>query len=299
MCHILKNNPNWSFAGTENRTRLFFMEGQYVEHCAYLYCYRQLLCSLLHFCVFNRNLYYEELFFQRAGLIRKLQNCQQRVKELQKNSKITDDKVINYLSEKNMKEQLLEFIKMQMTNCERTPHGRRYTPKQKNNCLAMYKHGPKGYRFWEQWCILPDERTLGRYSADMLFKSGVDPNVMEAIKNAVKNWPKKYKYCVIIWDEVSLKEHLDYCHSQDFIEGFVDMGEIRKPDFATHCLTFMVRGIGSSFKQTVGFFYTNGLKSFELVELVKLMIKAVLETGTLSYISFNPFSKYFIELKLS
>lgn len=124
----------------------------------------------------------------------------------------------------------------------------------------MYKHGPKSYRFKETWMALPVRKTLGRHSAKLLFKSGVDPKVFEAIKKTVKDWPENNKHCTISWDEVSLTEHFDYCQTRDVIEGF----------------TYMVRGINVSFKQPTGYFYTNGLKAFELVELIKLMIGAVL-----------------------
>lgn len=103
--------------------------------------------------------------------------------------------------------------------------------------------------------------------------------MLDAIKNAVKDWPERNKYCSISWDEVSLKEHLDYCTTQDNIEGFVELASPRKPIFATHALTFMIRGINVLFKQSAAYFYTHGLCSFELVELVKLMIEALSTTG--------------------
>lgn len=168
---------------------------------------------------------------------------------------------------------------MQITNCDRPKQGRRYSNEQKNICLAMYKHGPRNYRFMEPWWILPSKSTVGLHSAKIMFKSGVNPNLIEAIKSAVKDWSEEDKYCVLSWDEVSLQENLEYCHSQDLIEGFVELAETRQPTFATHALTFMVRGIKVAYKQAIGYFYTKDIKSFELVQLVKLIIEAVLSTG--------------------
>lgn len=208
-----------------------------------------------------------------------------RVKDLQqkvKRNKINDTAVLNYLRKK-FNEQLLEFFKMQLTNCQRPKHGRRYTPEQKSLCLVLYKQGPKSYRFKETWCVLPTKRTLGRYSANLILKSGVDDKMFDAVKNVVKDWPKKDQICSVMWDEVSIKQHLDYSQSQDKFEGFVEMNKQKKPIFATHALTFMVRGFEVPFKQSVGYFYTNGIFSFELVELVKLMIERVLGTGNSSF----------------
>lgn len=193
-------------------------------------------------------------------------------------NQFNDTNVINYLSKK-VDKQFLELVKMQLTNYGRPKHGRRYTKEQKSLCLAMYKYGPKSYRFKETWMILPVKQTLGRHSANLLFKSGVDSKVFDAIKKTVKDWSDCDKYCTISWDEVSLKEHLEYSHSRDVLEGFVETEKPTQPIFATHALTFMVRGIKMTFKQAIGYFYTNGLKSFELIELIKLMIGAIANTG--------------------
>lgn len=215
-----------------------------------------------------------KLLRQNRDLKKKLSSVQLKLKE----NKVDDKKVIEYLST-GLNEMQLEFIKMQITNRGRPKHGRRYTSKQKSMCLAMYKQGPKLYRFLETGFVLPTKKTLGRHSANVLFTAGVDFKVLKAVKNAVSDWPEEHKYCTILWDEVSLKEHLDYCSAQDIIEGFVQMSSSQIPKFATHALTFMVRGIKISFKQSIGFFYTNGLFAFELVELIKIMIGATITLG--------------------
>lgn len=204
-----------------------------------------------------------------------------RAKELQqkvKRNKINDTVVLNYLRTKFNK-QLFEFFTMQLTNCGRSKHGRRYTPEQKSLCLALYKQGPKSYRFKETWCALPTKRTLGRYSANLIFKSGVDDKIFDAVKHIVKDWPEKDKICSFLWDEVSIKQHIDYCQSQDKIEGFVEISKVKVPIFASHALTFMVRGFEVPFKQSMAYFYTNGLKAFELVELIRLMLEKIFTTG--------------------
>lgn len=188
---------------------------------------------------------------------------------------MNDSNVLTYLCSRFSNE-LCEFMKMQLQNCGRPKHGRRYTDEQKSLCLAMYRQGPKSYRFKEKWCTLPTRRTLGRYSAELVFKSGIDQNMFDALQNVVKDWPQEQKLCGLTWDEVSLKERLIYSQSQDRIEGFI---ESVTPKFATHSLTFMLRGLDVSYKQAVSYFYTNGLKSFEFVELVKMVTERVIAAG--------------------
>lgn len=221
--------------------------------------------------------------FQENKLLRHISSLKKRVAALTmqlKNNKMNDKTVINYLA-MILNDMQFEFVKMQITNRGRTMHGRRYSAKQKSMCLAFYKQSPKLYRFQRTAFVLPTKRTLGRHSANLLFKSGVDFQVLDAIKNSINDWPQSNKYCVISWDEVSLEQRLDYCHKRDFIEGFVELANSGQAKFATHSLNFMVRGINVSFKQSVGYFYTNGLFAFELVELVKLMIEATSTTGNI------------------
>lgn len=168
---------------------------------------------------------------------------------------------------------------MQLKNSKKKPNGRRYTSEQKALSLILYKNSPKNYRFMRKVFVLPSKRTLGRYSAQLLFQSGVDTKLFAHIAEKVKNLPESYKHCTLSWDEVSLKAHLDYNISKDEIDGFVDMLKLRRPSFATHALTFMIRGIQVPFKQSVAFFFTNGLKNFELAEIIELVTKEVFSTG--------------------
>ncbi|XP_037024116.1 uncharacterized protein LOC119066004 [Bradysia coprophila] len=120
-----------------------------------------------------------------------------RTKDLQakvKETKLSDKNVLSYLKSK-FNENLFEFFKMQLKNCGRSNHGRRYTDRQKSLCLAMYKKGPKSYRFNATWSCLPTKRTLGRYSAGLIFQSEVDTKALAAIKNIIADWPRKDKFC--------------------------------------------------------------------------------------------------------
>lgn len=216
-------------------------------------------------------------------LATKLRNSKNQVKRLQqkaKNSKLDDDKVLDYLrNTKNYSSAQLQFQKMQLRNAGRKPHGRRYFPKEKSLCLALYKCGPRSYRFQEDINVLPSLSTLGRHSANLMFRAGMSPKIFAFIKEKVKDFTKEDLFCIVSFDETALKARLDYNKTIDEIDGFVELLGIRKPVFATHALVFMVRGIKRPFKQPLTFFYTHGLKSYELAELVILVLEAVIATG--------------------
>ncbi|KAG4078421.1 hypothetical protein HA402_013132 [Bradysia odoriphaga] len=201
-----------------------------------------------------------------------------KAREKLKTTKLNRNNVFRYLRTVFCEEQLA-FFNMQLRNEGRRPAGRRYTAEEKSLALILYKHSPKNYRFMRKIFTLPDKRTLGRHSAQLMFRTGVNSKIFELIKEKADAMTENERCCATSWDEISLKPHLDYNIPRDEIDGFVDLATIRKPVFGTHSLTFMIRSIDSTWKQAVGYFITDGLKSFELVELIKLMTKAVLETG--------------------
>lgn len=197
-----------------------------------------------------------------------------KLKEL----KWTDENVIKYLGCKFNKPQL-QFTKMQLYNCGKRVHGRRYNSEQKNMTLAIMKQGPKNYASMRRMFIMPGVSTLGRHSAYLMFHCGIDSKLLDFIKRRVADLQEIDKYCILIWDEVALTPHIQYNAPRDIIDGFVELDNVRRPTFATHSLTFMVRGINTPYKQPIAFFYTDGLKAFELVELIKLTGGAAFDTG--------------------
>lgn len=193
-----------------------------------------------------------------------------------------DKKVLQYLRDKKKYSSTqIEFQEMQLRNAGRKPHGRRYTAKEKSMCLAMYKSGPRSYRFKEnnKIMVLPTLSTLSRHSAKMIFHAGIKPELISFIKEKVKDWSDRDLLSSFSFDETALKPRMEYSSTDDEIIGFVELAGIRRPVFASHALTFMVRGIYRPFKQPVAHFYTHGLKSFELAELIILVLEAVLSTG--------------------
>lgn len=187
----------------------------------------------------------------------------------------------------------LAFFSMQLKNSGKNSKARRYDSEGKSLALILYKHSPKNYKEMRKIFILPSKRTLGRFSAKLVFNTGIDTKLFAHISEKVKNLSEVDTYCTLSWDEVSLKPHLDYSTNRDEIDGFVDMLSVRRPDFATHALTFMIRGINTPFKQPIGLFFTNGLKHYELMEMIKLITKAVLETGMSYYFISKIVTLYF------
>lgn len=52
-----------------------------------------------------------------------------------------------------------------------------------------------------------------------------------------------FRYCSLIFDEVSLSSGLNFDGSADLINGFVNSGFYKSQELADHALVFMIRGI--------------------------------------------------------
>lgn len=89
------------------------------------------------------------------------------------------------------------------------------------------------------------------------------------------------KHCSLSWDEMALTKHLNFCSVKDSLDGFVDLGHAKIPDFAAHALVFMIRGINKAYKQPVAYFFTKDLDAIELSQLIRLVTRKILDTGML------------------
>lgn len=62
-----------------------------------------------------------------------------------------------------------------------------------------------------------------------------------------------------MFDEMSLKEHLQYDSFHDHIVGYEDLGNSQSSSkLANHALVFMAQGIFSNWKQPLPFYFSNG-----------------------------------------
>lgn len=96
-------------------------------------------------------------------------------------------------------------------------------------------------RFLSKLFCLPSKRTLCRHSALLQFKTGINPKLFKFIKSKASQLDNLDKICTVGWDEMVLTQ-INFCDSNDAMDGFVDYGDIQIPEFATHALVFMIRG---------------------------------------------------------
>ena len=100
------------------------------------------------------------------------------------------------------------------------------------------------------------------------------------MKNSARNMTAKEKVCYIAFDEMSVKQHLQYSQRMDMIIGFQENGEERNRTFASEALVLMARGVHKLWYQPFTFYLTEkGMSSAEIVVHLKSAIKHLRDAG--------------------
>ncbi|KAI5640343.1 transposase protein domain-containing protein [Phthorimaea operculella] len=150
------------------------------------------------------------------------------------------------------------FLYMQVNLVNKHVKSRRFSNDEKLLALTLLKQSPKGYKLLQKLFILPSRRTLTTFTRDFMMSPGVNQNVLNQLKETVKSWDAKKRSCSVVFDEISLAPHLTYVESEDAITGFTNFGKGGIKKLCDHALVFMVRGVCSSWRQLVGFYYCEG-----------------------------------------
>lgn len=72
---------------------------------------------------------------------------------------------------------------------------------------------------------------------------GTMPVVVDAVKARLKHLPKNERTCVLLFDEMSIKQHLYYERSPDMVYGYANSGTERSPDVARPALLVVLSGL--------------------------------------------------------
>jgi hypothetical protein len=67
-------------------------------------------------------------------------------------------------------------------------------------------------------------------------KPGVNEDILILLQDVCANMSDEYRDCIIMWDEMSIKEFLQYDKNRDKLEGVEDFGEGKGEKSATEAL---------------------------------------------------------------
>ncbi|KAK9688514.1 Transposase protein [Popillia japonica] len=139
----------------------------------------------------------------------------------------------------------------------RKPQGRRWTTKEKAVALSIYKRSPKAYRLLQCFMPLPSRATLISTLSSVPFTAGICTTIFNHLRKCVKNMQEEDRICSLIFDEMSLKQHLEYDVKNDRSSGFEDFGTERGNKYSNTALVFLIQGLRKNWKQPVAFYLVN------------------------------------------
>lgn len=147
--------------------------------------------------------------------------------------------------------------------------------KVKYSCRARgYKHlRQSGYP-------LPSLRTLRRRVEGITFIPGVLSDVLLLLKGKVSSMREMDKNVILLLDEMTIQESLEYNKGTDELVGNVTLPH--HTGSATHALVFYICGLSRRWKQTVAYHFTGAsTKGLQLLDIILDITKKCHEIGLL------------------
>jgi hypothetical protein len=175
-----------------------------------------------------------------------------QVASLKKRKQDTIDQVSQFLGGLS-----LQFVIAQIIlSGNKSSNGKRYSDDMKTLALSIFNSSPKTYRLLRRIFQLPCISTLKGYMARVEFKPGFQDDILHALKEKMQSLPDSSKDCVIVFDEMAIKQSYSYDAGHDRVVGFEDLGNIGRTNrVANHASVFLVRGLFDNWKQPFGYFF--------------------------------------------
>ena len=169
---------------------------------------------------------------------------------------------------------MLLLLQSQIKNYKKKLTGRRWSKEEKISALRIFKRSPTCYRLLRRLFHLPSPSTLKSLLNKVPFSVGVNQPVFDVLKQHINCQKPSDNYYILMWDEMSLKKHLNYNSKTDSIDGFQDhAAQGRSPVIAAYALVFMIAGIRKRVKQPIAHYFSSGFSTADrLVELIKEVI---------------------------
>ncbi|KAI4463167.1 thap domain-containing protein 9 [Holotrichia oblita] len=171
----------------------------------------------------------------------------------------------------------MRFFKSQILNSRRKPSGRRFTLQDKVLALALYKQSGNGYKLLSKLFTLPSPKTVIRLLKKVPVHPGINQSVLDVLSAEAKAFTSPLdKYCVLVFDEMSILPHLAWNEEDDAVVGFERDNHL----IANHAQVFMLRGINKNWKQPIYFDFVNGAtKNFKIMSTIKEIVRKTKEAG--------------------
>ena len=150
-------------------------------------------------------------------------------------------------------------------------------------CLSLASKSASAYddiqydeKFGTGIPILSSRRRHRNYKNYIRPERGFNKNIINELKNKIKNFSDNEKFFVILMDEMKIQSNLVWDKHIGERIGYVDLGDtelnyatLEKSDnIATHILAFLIRSSVNPFKFSLANFATSGASASQMFPLL-------------------------------
>lgn len=216
--------------------------------------------------------------------IRKLKKlAKERACSIRQLSNLNDSRVVREIF-KDLPSTTANFLISQLKCARRSPQGRRWTVDEKIVALALFKKGPKCYNLLRKFVAMPCKKSLMDLLKNIPFESGINQHILQHINESIKNIEDRV--CALIFDEMDIKEHIEYDSHADRIRGFEEKGLVSTNKLANKALVFMVKGLHLNWKQPIAFYFSHeAVSGVQLKQIIIEVIEACQKIAKLEVVS--------------
>ena len=122
------------------------------------------------------------------------------------------------------------FVCSQIKNANVSKYARRWKVEDKNLALKIYLASPRAYIIMLEHFFLPTKKTVIKSISGVNIVHGFCIPVLEAFKKISEKMKKRNKFCVISFDEMSVKRELHFNKKLDVVIGYENYGRQMLPE---------------------------------------------------------------------
>lgn len=151
-----------------------------------------------------------------------------------------------------------------------------WSQKEKQFALSLFYKSPSAYKFLRnsKKIILPGLTTIKRWIGGSKCGPGFNTAIFKQLKTKADSMTEQEKYCTLVFDELKIKNFLEYSKYLDLVEGYEDLGpKGRTNKLAGQAMVFVIRGLYSSWKMPISYFLP--ATSVKHLVLSELLVEAV------------------------
>jgi hypothetical protein len=160
------------------------------------------------------------------------------------------------------------LVQAQLSNAQLRPKGRRWSDDVYHFATGLHFASAQAYRFMQNVMLLPTKKSLHAWLSKIDVNEGFSDDVFRLMETKSQSMSAQQRLCTVMFDEMSLKSHLDYSRRRDKIIGLESINNDDNCRLANHALVFMACGVCSNWRQALGVHFVLDMCDAESLKLL-------------------------------